>query len=97
MPAPIFFQADFQLLIESVRRGGYDIAAQFPEPLPGFATFMGWSASTTVRMAKRYGHIGHNAQRLAVDVLCEPVSGADGAQSDGVQSIENVSEGARAS
>jgi hypothetical protein len=70
MPAPIFFQADFQLLIESVRHGGYDIAAQLPEPLPGFATIMGWSASTTVRMAKRYGHIGHNAQRLAVDVLC---------------------------
>jgi hypothetical protein len=34
MPAPIFFQADFQLLIESVRRGDYDIAAQFQEPLP---------------------------------------------------------------
>ena len=30
---------------------------------------MGWSASTTVSMAKRYGDIGDRAQRLAVDVL----------------------------
>jgi len=27
--------------------------------------------------------IGHNAQRLAVDVLCEPVSEADGAHKMG--------------
>ena len=32
---------------------------------------MGWSASTTVRMAKRYGHIGQEAQRRAVEVLCD--------------------------
>jgi len=54
----IFASDDFQLLVESVRRGGYDIAAQLPELLPGFATIMGWSASTTVRMAKRYGTSG---------------------------------------
>jgi len=63
-------------------------------PLSVVASIMGWSASTTVRMAKRYGHIGHNAQRLAVDALCEPVSVADGAQNR-AQS-KNVSEGARA-
>lgn len=33
------------------------------------ATIMGWSAATTVRMAKRYGHIGQAAQREAVAVL----------------------------
>ena len=49
-------------------------------PFSVVATIMGWSASTTVRMAKRYGHIGHSAQRLAVDVLCEPISQDDGAQ-----------------
>ena len=43
-------------------------------PFSVIATIMGWSASTTVRMAKRYGHIGDRAQRLAVDTLCEPVS-----------------------
>jgi integrase len=32
-------------------------------------TIMGWSASTTVRMARRYGHIGQAAQRQAMDAL----------------------------
>ena len=49
------------------------------------ATIMGWSASTTVRMSKRYGHMGQSAQRRAVDALCEPVSEGDGAQ-NGAQS-----------
>lgn len=44
------------------------------------ASVMGWSASTTVRMAKRYGHIGQTAQRRAVEALCEAVSERDGAQ-----------------
>ena len=62
-------------------------------PFSVVATIMGWSASTTVRMAKRYGHIGRNAQRLAVDVLCEPVPEANGAQNR-AQS-ENASEDVR--
>ena len=33
---------------------------------------MGWSASTTAAMAKRYGHIGAEAQRAALDTLVEP-------------------------
>ncbi len=33
---------------------------------------MGWSASTTAMMAKRYGHIGAEAQRKALDTLVEP-------------------------
>jgi integrase len=32
---------------------------------------MGWSAITAVRMAKRYGHIGHTARREAIDKLGE--------------------------
>jgi integrase len=54
-------------------------------PFSVVASIMGWSASTTVRMSKRYGHIGHSAQRRAVDALCEPVSQGDGAQ-NGAQS-----------
>jgi integrase len=42
-------------------------------PFSVVASLMGWSASTTVRMAKRYGHIGQDAQRQAVAVL----SGSD--------------------
>lgn len=33
------------------------------------ATVMGWSAATSVRMAKRYGHIGASAQREAMRLL----------------------------
>ena len=38
-------------------------------PLAVVASILGWSSATTVRMAKRYGHIGHVAQRQAVDIL----------------------------
>ncbi len=38
-------------------------------PFSVVAAIMGWSASTTVRMAKRYGHIGQEAQRQAVAAL----------------------------
>jgi hypothetical protein len=33
------------------------------------ASIMGWSASTTAKMAKRYGHIGSDVQRAALDAL----------------------------
>jgi hypothetical protein len=42
-------------------------------PLSVVATIMGWSPSTTVRMWRRYGHIGQAAQREAVKHL----NGAD--------------------
>jgi integrase len=38
-------------------------------PYPIVATIMGWSASTAIRMAKRYGHIGQRAMRQAMEVL----------------------------
>lgn len=38
-------------------------------PLSVVASILGWSAATTARMAKRYGHIGQIAQRQAVAVL----------------------------
>jgi integrase len=38
-------------------------------PLLVIASILGWSAATTARMAKRYGHIGQVAQRQAVEVL----------------------------
>jgi integrase len=42
---------------------------------------LGWSASTAVRMAKRYGHIGHSARREAVDKLANAtVFDGEGAQ-----------------
>ena len=44
------------------------------------ATIMGWSPSTTVRMARRYGHIGQTAQRQAVNALKGADFEGDGAQ-----------------
>jgi hypothetical protein len=38
-------------------------------PLSVVASILGWSPGTTVRMAKRYGHIGQVAQRQAVELL----------------------------
>ncbi len=37
--------------------------------LPIVASIMGWSPSTTAKMAKRYGHIGSQVQRAALDAL----------------------------
>ena len=49
-------------------------------PFSVVATIMGWSASTTVRMARRYDHIGQTAQRHAVNALDEAGFQGDGAQ-----------------
>jgi hypothetical protein len=38
-------------------------------PFSVVATVMGWSPSTSVRMARRYGHLGESAQREAVQAL----------------------------
>lgn len=50
-------------------------------PFSVVSEIMGWSASTAVRMAKRYGHIGHSARREAVDKLATAtVFDSEGAQ-----------------
>jgi integrase len=46
-------------------------------PFSVVATIMGWSPSTTVRMARRYGHIGQTAQRQAVKALNDAGSRED--------------------
>jgi integrase len=49
-------------------------------PFSVVATIMGWSGSTTVRMSRRYGHIGQTAQRQAVNALNQAGFQGDGAQ-----------------
>jgi integrase len=49
-------------------------------PFSVVATIMGWSPSTTVRMSRRYGHIGQAAQRQAVNALNLAGFPDDGAQ-----------------
>jgi integrase len=55
-------------------------------PLSVVASILGWSAATTARMAKRYGHIGQVAQRQAVAILDRPAEKpkAKGAKKSGV-------------
>ncbi len=52
-------------------------------PFAVVATIMGWSAATSVRMAKRYGHIGRSAQREALARLDDSVSEPGLQQTDG--------------
>jgi integrase len=47
-------------------------------------SIVGWSPSTTARMAKRYAHIGDTAQRQAVELLAKTVK-ADETTSDPVK------------
>ena len=51
-------------------------------PLAVVASVLGWSTATTVRMARRYGHIGHVAQRQAVSVLDRAEIEGEGAQNE---------------
>jgi hypothetical protein len=39
-------------------------------PFAVVSEIMGWSASTAIRMAKRYGHIGERARVDAMRILC---------------------------
>jgi integrase len=87
-------RAGVQCRFHDLRHTGCTRMLEAGVPFSVVASIMGWSASTTVRMAKRYGHIGDRAQRLAVDALCEPVSEGGVAQ-NGAQS-ENVSSDVRA-
>ena len=50
-------------------------------PFSVVSDIMGWSASTAMRMAKRYGHIGNAARRQAVDKLASATAfDTEGAQ-----------------
>jgi integrase len=49
-------------------------------PFSVVATIMDWSPSTTVRMSRRYGHIGQSSQRQAVRALSQGGTQDDNAQ-----------------
>jgi integrase len=64
-------------------------------PLPVIASILGWSAGTTVRMARRCGQISGDAQREAVMALAEapkkakPVSPDDAQPPSALQGTTN--------
>ena len=47
-------------------------------PIATVAQVLGWSASTAIRMAKRYGHIRPEAQRHALESIATPLPVEDG-------------------
>ena len=74
------FRADVRCRFHDLRHTGCTRMLEAGVPLSVVATVMGWSASTTVRVAKRYGHIGQAAQRQAVQALSGADFEGDGAQ-----------------
>ena len=73
-------RANVQCRFHDLRHTGCTRMLEAGVPFSVIATIMGWSASTTVRMSKRYGHIGQAAQRQAVEALHGVNFEGDGAQ-----------------
>ena len=73
-------RAKVQCRFHDLRHTGCTRMLEAGVPFSVVATIMGWSASSTVRMAKRYGHIGQAAQRQAVAALSGADFEGDGAQ-----------------
>jgi len=74
-------RAGVQCRFHDLRHTGCTRMLEGGVPFPVVSDVMGWSPSTAIRMAKRYGHIGNAARREAVDKLSS--------------STENYSEGAQ--
>jgi integrase len=62
-------RAKIQCRFHDLRHTGCTRMLEAGAPFPLVARIMGWSTATTVRMAKRYGHIGHEALRSAVESI----------------------------
>jgi integrase len=62
-------RAGVQCRFHDLRHTGCTRMLEAGVAFPVLATLMGWSTATTVRMAKRYGHIGQTALRSAVEAI----------------------------
>jgi integrase len=62
-------RAGMQARFHDLRHTGCTRMLEAGVPFPVLASLMGWSPATTVRMAKRYGHIGQKALRSAVEAI----------------------------
>jgi integrase len=69
-------RAKVQCRFHDLRHTGCTRMLEAGVPFPVLAMLMGWSPATTVRMAKRYGHIGHKALRTAVEAISAPIPSA---------------------
>ncbi len=74
-------RAGVQCRFHDLRHTGCTRMLERGVPFPVVSEVMGWSASTAIRMAKRYGHIGNAARREAVGKLSSTtMCDAEGAQ-----------------
>jgi integrase len=62
-------RAKVQCRFHDLRHTGCTRMLEAGVTFPVLAMIMGWSPATTVRMAKRYGHIGQKALRTAVETI----------------------------
>jgi len=69
-------RANVQCRFHDLRHTGCTRMLEAGESFPVVAMLMGWSPATTVRMAKRYGHIGQSALRRAVEAISTPAPSA---------------------
>lgn len=69
-------RAKVQCRFHDLRHTGCTRMLEAGVPFPVLAMLMGWSSATTVRMAKRYGHIGQKALRTAVEAISSPAASA---------------------
>jgi len=71
-------KADVKCRFHDLRHSACTRLVERGVPLPVIASLLGWSAGTTVLMARRYGHITAEAQRSAVRELNrDPASRAE--------------------
>jgi integrase len=62
-------RAGVQCRFHDLRHTGCTRMLEAGVPFPVLAMVMGWSPATTIRMAKRYGHLGQKALRRAVEAI----------------------------
>lgn len=65
-------KADLRCRFHDLRHTAVSRMLEAGVPLAVVASLLGWSASTTTKMAQRYGHIGDTAHRDAVAALDQP-------------------------
>jgi integrase len=65
-------QAKVQCRFHDLRHTACTRMLEAGVPFSVVASVMGWSPATTIRMTKRYGHIGQAAQREAVEAIARP-------------------------
>ena len=73
---------------DSLRHSAVTRLLEHGVSFPIVASLLGWSPSTTTKMATRYGHIGNAAHRAAVAALDPAAGQRDGGTNEGTASAD---------